>query len=116
MKKKKCMQTHKGSKKAGSFQFNNACEYPIFEDAQKLINVLKNGCDESSLYYLRNCFRGFSRKMQRRMVESLLDEYGGRIDGKTRFSSTGVDHVDLLLLNVIDKIDHDTKNLQYNEY
>ena len=113
--KKKSTKAPRGSKKARNLQFNNACEYPIYEDAQKFINATKNGCDKSSLYYLTNCFRGFSRKMQRRMVESLLDEYCGRIDGKTRFSSTGVDHVDFLLLNVIDKMDHDTKNLQYNE-
>ena len=105
----------KNGNKTESLQFNNASEYPIYEDAQKLINALKKGIDESSLYYLTNCFRGFSYKMQRRMVESLLDEYHGRINGKTRFSSTGVDHVDRLLLDVIDKIDHDTKNLLYNE-
>ncbi len=116
MKKKIFMHAHRGSKKARNHQSNNACEYPIYEDAQKFINATKNGCDESSLYYLTNCFRGFSRKMQRRMVESLLNEYCGRIDGKTSFTSTGVDHVDLLLLTVIDKMDHDTKNLQYNEH
>lgn len=114
MKKKNCKQAPTGSKKTESLQFNNACEYPIYEDAQKFIDATKNGCDKSSLYYLTNCFRGFSRKMQRRMVKSLLDVYCGRIDGKTRFSSTGVDHVDYLLLTVIDKMDHDTKNIDHN--
>lgn len=114
MKKKNYLRAPMGSKKTESLQFNNACEYPIYEDAQKFINAIKNGCDKSSLYYLTNCFRGFSRKMQRRMVKSLLDEYCGRIDGRTRFSSTGVDHVDHLLLTVIDKMDHDTKNIDHN--
>ena len=115
MKKKKCIQAHMGRKKARSLLFNNACEYPIYEEAQQFINAIKKGIDNSSLYFLTECFRGFSVEMQKAMVNFFLDVYCGRIDGETRLSFTGVTHVDNLLLSVLEKMDHDTKNIDYNE-
>lgn len=88
--------------------------YPICKEAQEMINAFKAGIDESSLYYLTDCFRGFSREMQLAMVEFFLDVFCGRMEGESWLSFTGVKHVDLLLLSVLDKIDHDTKNLEGN--
>lgn len=91
-------------------------EYPLYEEAQKFIDALKPGIDKSSLHFLTNSFRGFSRKMQRKMVECLLDELCGRIDGETSMTFTGIWHVDRLLMEIVYKIDHDTKNLDFNVY
>lgn len=88
--------------------------YPICKEAQEMINAFKAGIDESSLYYLTDCFRGFSREMQLAMVDFFLDVFCGRMEGESWLSFTGVKHVDLLLLSVLDKIDHDTKNLEGN--
>ena len=87
--------------------------YPICKEAQRLIDSLRAGIDESSVYYLTDCFRGFSSEMQREMVVFFLDVLTGRMEGKTWLSFTGVKHVDLLLLSVLDKMDHDTKNIEY---
>ena len=87
--------------------------YPICKEAQRLIDSLRAGIDKSSVYYLTDCFRGFSSEMQREMVVFFLDVLTGRMEGKTWLSFTGVKHVDLLLLDVLDKIDHDTKNIEH---
>ena len=90
--------------------------YPISPEAQNLIDSLRAGIDESSVYYLTDCFRGFSFEMQHEMVVFFLDALIGRIEGKDWYSFTGVRHVDLLLMSVLDKMDHDTKNIEHNEY
>ena len=102
-----------GSAKILSQKEINA-RYPISPEAQNLIDGLRAGIDESSVYYLTDCFRGFSFEMQREMVVFFLDALIGRIEGKELLSFTGVKHVDLLLLSVLDKMDHDTKNIEDN--
>lgn len=104
----------KRNKRQDSLRLGN--EYPLYEDAQKFIDALTPGIDKSSLHFLTNSFRGFSQKMQRKMVECLLDEYCGRIDGETSMTFTGIWHVDRLLMEIVYKLDHDTKNIDYNEY
>ena len=90
--------------------------YSISKEAQKAINALKPGLDSSSLFYLTECFRGFSQKMQEDMAYIILDVYASRIEGcppPTIF--TGVFHVDRLLNEIIYLMDHNTKKLDYNE-
>lgn len=94
--------------------FNKKSEYPIYKEAQELINIMRPASDESSLYHLTECFRGFSHKMQKAMVECLLIEYCGRLDGTFTHSFTGVWHVDRILVEIIHILDHDTKNHPYN--
>lgn len=91
-------------------------EYPLYEEAQMFIDALTPGIDKSSIHFLTNSFQGFSRKMQRKMVKCLLDELCGRIDGETSMTFTGIWHVDRLLIEIVYKLDHDTKNIDYNEY
>ncbi len=89
--------------------------YPICDEAQKVINALKPGCDKSSIYYLTECFRGFSKEMQEDMAYIIADVYASRIEGcepPTIF--TGVFHVDRLLNEIIFLLDHDTKNIDYH--
>ena len=89
--------------------------YPVCEFAQKVINALKPGIDKASYYYLNNCFRGFSENMQIAMASFIIGEMNYRLTGEEGPEMTGVFHVDLLLMEMIYRIDHDTKNLDYNE-
>jgi hypothetical protein len=98
-----------------TIKVGNVNDFPISKEAQQFINAIKKGIDKSSLYFLTEAFRGFSVPMQKAMVKFFVDVYSGRIDGETRLSFTGVTHVDNLLVSVLEKMDHDTKNLDYNE-
>lgn len=88
--------------------------YPVCDFAQTVINALKPGIDKASLYYLTDCFRGFSDEMQIAMASFLIEEYANRIDGRKEPKMTGVFHVDRLLMEILYILDHDTKNLDYN--
>ena len=103
----------KTEKHVGSW-FNG--EYPICKDALMLINVLRKGVDESSLYYVKDAFRGFSFKMQSQMAFIIAKSLALRLDGINEVGMTGVYHVDMLIREIMHKMDHDTKNLEYNEY
>lgn len=89
--------------------------YPICKMAQDVINVFKKGSDKSSIFHLTNCFRGFSKEMQEEMAFYLIDEMHYRITGKDKPEMTGLFHVDRLLIEILYIMDHDTKNLDYNE-
>lgn len=111
-KKHRCFNSTKASE---TIKVGNVNDFPISAEAQQFINTIKKGIDKSSLYFLTECFRGFSVEMQKAMVIFFVDVYSGRIDGETRLSFTGVTHVDNLLVSVLEKMDHDTKNIDYNE-
>ena len=111
-KKNRCFNSTKVSE---TIKVGNVIDFPISMEAQQFINAMKNGIDKSSLYFLTECFRGFSVEMQKAMVKFFVDVYSGRIDGETRLSFTGITHVDNLLVSILEKIDHDTKNFDYNE-
>lgn len=111
-KMNRCFNSNKASE---TIKVGNVNDFPISKEAQQFINAIKNGIDKSYLYFLTEAFRGFSVPMQKAMVKFFVDVYSGRIDGETRLSFTGVTHVDNLLVSVLEKIDHDTKNLDYNE-
>ena len=102
------------NKASETIKVGNVNDFPISKEAQQFINAIKNGIDKSSLYFLTEAFRGFSVPMQKAMVKFFVDVYSGRIDGETRLSFTGVTHVDNLLVSVLEKMDHDTKNLEGN--
>lgn len=89
--------------------------YPICKMAQDVINALKPGLDKSSLFHLTNCFRGFSVEMQEEMANFLISEMHSRITGEDMPKMTGIFHVDRLLIEIIHIMDHDTKNIDYNE-
>lgn len=80
--------------------------YPICDEAQKVINALKPGCDKSSIYYLTECLRGFSKEMQEDMAYIIADVYASRREGcKPPTIFTGVFHVDRLLNEIIFLLD-----------
>lgn len=122
MKTKNMRKSAQGTKAEGSVSLGSELltreeisdRYPICDCAQKVINALKPGCDESSLYYLTNCFRGFSEEMQEAMASFIIGEYACRITGEDAPEMTGVFHVDRLLTEIIYLLDHDTKNLEGN--
>ena len=112
-KKHRCFNSTTASE---TIKVGNVNDFPISKEAQQFINAIKKGIDKSSLYFLTECFRGFSVEMQKAMVKFFVDVYSGRIDGETRLSFTGVTHVDNLLLSVLEKMDYDTKNIDYNDH
>ena len=111
-KKHRCFNSTKASE---TIKVGNVNDFPISVEAKQFINAIKKGIDKSSLYFLNEAFRGFSVEMQKAMVKFFVDVFSGRIEGETRLSFTGVTHVDNLLVNVLEKIDHDTKNIDHNE-
>ena len=94
---------------------NINARYPICKLAQKTIIALRPGLDKSSAFHLTNCFRGFSKEMQEEMAYYLVSEMHYRITGKDKPEMTGLFHVDRLLIEILYVLDHDTKNLDYNE-
>jgi len=89
--------------------------YPICKMAQDVINALKPGIDKSSQLHLTNCFRGFSKEMQEEMAYFIISEMHYRITGEDKPEMTGLFHVDRLLIEILYILDHDTKNIDYNE-
>ena len=123
MTTKKKQKSARGTKGEGSvalgFEFITRedinARYPICKMAQDVIDALKLGGDKSSTFHLTNCFRGFSKRMQEEMAFYLLAEMHYRITGKDKPEMTGLFHVDRLLIEILYILDHDTKNLDYNE-
>ena len=111
-KTNRCFNSNKASE---TIKVGNVNNFPISKEAKQFINAIKKGIDKSSLYFLTGCFRGFSVEMQNAMVKFFVDVYSGRIDGETRLSFTGITHVDNLLVSALEKMDYDTKNIDYNE-
>jgi hypothetical protein len=111
-KKNRCFISTTASE---TIKVGNVNDFPISKEAMQFINAIKKGIDKSSLYFLTECFRGFSVEMQKAMVKFFVDVNSGRIDGETRLSFTGVRHVDNLLVSVLEKMDYDTKNIDYND-
>lgn len=115
--------TARGTKTEGSVRLGSEfitredinARYPICKMAQDVIDALKLGGDKSSTFHLTNCFRGFSKRMQEEMAFYLLAEMHYRITGKDKPEMTGLFHVDRLLIEILYILDHDTKNLDYNE-
>ena len=94
----------------------NKGNYPVCDYAQKVINALEPGLDESSLYHLTSCFRGFSEEMQTAMADYIIKEHISRITGEEKPPKIGLFHVDRLLMEIMYILDHDTKNLEFYEY
>ena len=84
-KKNRCFNSNKASE---TIKVGNVNDFPVSKEAQQFINAIKNSIDKSSLYFLTECFRGFSVEMQKAMVKFFVDVYSGRIDGETRLSFT----------------------------
>ena len=98
------------NKKSNNLKRTSAKDFPICEEACKVINALKLGIDKHSLAKLKDSFRGFSRHMQTVMAVRIIDFicFG-------ELMPTGVKHVDFLLQDVLYTMYHDTKNNDYNE-
>ena len=123
VKNKNRKSAARGTKAEGSVRLGSEfitredfnARFPICKMAQKAINALKLGGDKSSAFHLTNCFRGFSQEMQEEMAYYLIAEMHYRITGKDKPKMTGLFHVDRLLIEILYILDHDTKNLDYNE-
>lgn len=107
---KRCFDSNNAPEKV---KVGNSCDFPISKEAKEFIETVKPGIDKSSLYFLTECFRGFSDEAQKAMVTFFVDVFIGRLEGETRLTFTGVTHIDNLLVGVLEKMDHDTKNIDY---
>ncbi len=93
-----------GTKREGSVTLGS--EYYICEEAQVFISEYQNYVDDYTLFIIKDSFRGFSNEMQMKMVEILhyvFDDFDLE-NAVLVFPSTGVQHVDLLLSEIIYKI------------
>ena len=93
-----------GTKREGSVTLG--CEYYICEEAQVFISEYQNYVDDYTLFIIKDSFRGFSNEMQKKMVEVLhyaFDDFDLE-NAVMVFPCTGVQHVDLLLSEIIYKI------------
>lgn len=104
-----------GTKREGSVTLG--CEYSICEEAQDFISEYQNYVDNYTLFIIKDSFRGFSNEMQKKMVEVLhyvFDDFDLE-NAVMVFPSTGVQHVDLLLSEIIYKINVSMDKFAYYE-
>jgi hypothetical protein len=104
-----------GTKREGSVTLGS--EYYICEEAQVFISEYQNYVDNYTLYIIKDSFRGFSNEMQKKMVEVLhyvFDDFDLE-NAVMVFPCTGVQHVDLLLSEIIYKINVSIDKFAYYE-
>ena len=65
-----------------------------------LIDVLGNHIDDSTLDYVKECFEGFTGRVQRVMAESLMNALIGRLFGGGEVMLCGILNVDDILLGL----------------
>lgn len=75
-------------------------ELSLCKEAQMLIDVLGNHIDDSTLDYVKECFEGFTGRVQRVMAESLMNALIGRLFGGGEVMLCGILNVDDILLGL----------------
>lgn len=105
-----------GTKCKDSVAFGN--ENSICVEAQKFIDEFRNYVDNYTLFIIKDSFRGFTEDIQRHMVQILQFVFNVvDIDNAVLvFPSTGIQHVDLLLSDLIYKINVSMDNFEYYEH
>jgi hypothetical protein len=104
-----------GTKREGSVTLGY--EYSICEEAQDFISEYQNYVDNYTLFIIKDSFRGFSNEMQKKMVEVLhyvFDDFDLE-NAVMVFPCTGIQHVDLLLSEIIYKINVSMDKFAYYE-
>lgn len=104
-----------GAKTEGSVGLGN--ELPICMEAQEFINEFGNYVDNYTLFIIKDSFCGFTEDLQKHMVQ-ILQYVFNVIDIENAvlvFPSTGIQHVDLLLSDLIYKINVSMVKFAYYE-
>lgn len=92
-------------------------EYPICMEAQEFISEFSNYIDNYTLFILKDSFRGFTEDIQRHMVQILQFAFNV-VDIENAvlvFPCTGIQHIDLLLSDLIYKINVSMDKFAYYE-
>ena len=104
-----------GTKAEGSVGLGN--ENSICMEAQEFISEYYNYVDNYTLFIMRDSFRGFTEDIQKHMVQ-ILQYVFNVVDIENAvlvFPSTGIQHVDLLLSDLIYKINVSMDKFAYYE-
>lgn len=91
-------------------------EFSLCREAQMLIDVLGNHIDDSTLAYVKECFEGFTGKVQRMIAEALMNALIGRLFGGGEVALTGIHHVDDVILGLVHTLDEEIENLDPHEH
>lgn len=91
-------------------------EYPVCKEAQMLINVLENNIGDATLDYVKECFEGFTGKVQRTMTESLMNALIGRLFGDGEVMLCGILHVDDVILGLVHTLEEEMENPDQYEH
>ena len=92
-------------------------ENPICKEAQEFIDEFKNYVDNYTLFIIKDSFCGFNEPTQQKMVQILQYVFNGMdIENAVLvFPSTGIQHLDILLSELIYKINISMDNFAYYE-
>lgn len=104
-----------GTKRNGSV--TPGSENPICKEAQEFIDEFKNYVDNYTLFIIKDSFCGFNEPTQQKMVQILQYVFNGMdIENAVLvFPSTGIQHLDILLSELIYKINISMDNFAYYE-
>ena len=110
--KKKLKSPASGTKTEGSVGLGseNSILFGSFElstGAYKFIWNMERSINDETLRFVRDAFMGFRDEVQDMMVDC-LDKYyeEGGPDGETYLPCLGVEHIDLLLNQIVYKVNH----------
>ena len=104
-KKKNAVESGKKNSK-----FFNKGEYPLYEDAKRVLKAMAPAMDEDMTFILTKCFCCFPQKIQAAVARFFVDEYHGRIMGINCATLTGIEPVDVIVLHTL--YDLDVRNMQ----
>jgi hypothetical protein len=107
--------TAQAAKRKGSVTLGS--ENPICKEAQEFIDEFKNYVDNYTLFIIKDSFCGFNEPTQQKMVQILQYVFNGMdIENAVLvFPSTGIQHLDILLSELIYKINISMDNFAYYE-
>ena len=91
-------------------------EFSVCKEAQMLIDVLGNHIDDSTLDYVKECFEGFTGRVQRMIAEALMNALIGRLFGGGEVALTGIHHVDDVILGLVHTLDEEIENPDQYEH
>ena len=75
-------------------------EFSLCKEAQMLIDVPGNHIDDFTLDYVKECFEGFTGRVQRMIAEALMNALIGRLFGGGEVMLCGILNVDDILLGL----------------
>ena len=91
-------------------------EFSVCKEAQILIDALENCIDGATLDYVKECFEGFTGRVQRMMAEALMNALIGRLFGGGEVALTGIHHVDDVILGLVHTLDEEIENPDQYEH